>query len=63
MCYLFPSLLDNYKYIPLPIFNADNVVMSCGNSKNFTYTFLEKAGHYRMVLERSALRTLDLTLA
>lgn len=44
MCYLFQSLLDNYKYIHLPIFNSDDVVMSCENWKNFTYAFLEKAG-------------------
>jgi hypothetical protein len=31
MCYLFPSLLDNYKYIPLLIFNSDDIVMSHEN--------------------------------
>jgi hypothetical protein len=46
MCYLFPSLLDNSKYILLPIFNSDDVVMSRGNWQIFTYAFLEKARHY-----------------
>jgi len=39
-------LLDNYKYITLPIFNSDDDIMSCGNWKKFAYAFLEKAGRY-----------------
>jgi drug/metabolite transporter (DMT)-like permease len=31
MCYSFSSLLDNYKYILLLIFNSDDVVMSREN--------------------------------
>jgi hypothetical protein len=37
MCYSFPSMLENYKYIPLSIFNFDDVVMSREN-RNFHMT-------------------------
>jgi hypothetical protein len=35
-----------FKYISLPIYNSNVVVMSRGNQKIFTYVFLQKAGCY-----------------
>jgi hypothetical protein len=43
ICFSFPSLLDNYKYIPLPIFNSDDVIMSCEN-QNFHLSIIVKGG-------------------
>jgi len=36
---LFNSKSVLYIYIPLPIFNSDEILMSRENSKNFTYAF------------------------